>query len=98
MDNGSRIDIIVVIPAKNTHKKNNGPIIYEKVPILLKTVGKAINIRPVPSVTTFSTGTCSVNDINPSIENTPIAVNNSKLQLAIVTIVPSFTILGSSGR
>lgn len=95
---GSITDIFDVNPANNRHKKNNGPIIYPNIPIALKICGNTMNASPVPCVTSWSIGMLFVVLINPSILNTPIAVNNSNEQLLIATIRAFFGMFVSSGR
>ena len=76
---------IVVTPAKKTHKKNAGPIIYATSPIILNISGNTTNINPVPDVAICSIPSPVFSDINPSMLNTPIAVIISKLEFDAAT-------------
>ena len=47
---GSKKPSADVIPAKSIARKSNGAIILPIGPMILKIIGKTMNIRPVPSV------------------------------------------------
>ena len=74
------------IPANSTARKNNGAKIWPTIPIMSKIFGNTTNISPVPSLTSSTIGVPEVTDMNPKIENTPNAVNISKLEFDAMTI------------
>ena len=78
---GSKNPKAEVIPANNIARNNKGANILPIGPMILKIIGKTMNTSPVPSVTKLDIAIPECNDIYPSIENTPNAVNISNNEL-----------------
>ena len=87
-----------VKPANNIDRNNNGAIICPIKPIVLNICGNMININPVPSLINSFIGTEEVNDIYPSIENTPKAMKISYIEFVRTTINTSSTNFEFLGR
>ena len=87
-----------VIPANNIAKNNNGAKRRPIEPITLKIVGNTMNINPVPSEIKSAIWVPLAWDIYPRMENTPNAVQISKMEFDATTQRTLSTNLAFSGK